>query len=62
MAALGDVSRDAKMPPAIIALTIAGALGMGDNNYSRELPPKGGGGGTGPVIPSYGQIFPRGQG
>lgn len=62
MAALGDVSRQLSPPPALIALTIPGALGMGDNDFSREVPPKGGGGPPGPSIPTYGQIFPRGQG
>ena len=63
MAALGDVSRQLAPPPALIALTIPGALGMGDNDFSREVPPKGGDGGPpGPSIPTYGQIFPRGQG
>lgn len=62
MAALGDVSRQLAPPPALIALTIPGALGMGDNDFSREVPPKGGdGGGGGPVLPTFGQIFPSGR-
>lgn len=61
MAALGDVSRQLDSPPALIALTIPGALGMGDTDFSREVPPKGGDGGGLPVLPAYGQIFPRGN-
>lgn len=63
MAALGDVSRQLAPPTALIALTIPGALGMGDNDFSREAPPKGdnSGGGSGPVLPTFGQIFPAGR-
>ena len=61
MAARGDVSREEKNLTAPYAATIAGALGMGNDDFSRENPPKAGGGGTGPTLPTFGQIFPSGR-
>ena len=43
MAARGDVSREEKLQPNPYAATIAGALGVGNNDYSRENPPVSGG-------------------
>ena len=60
MAALGDVSRQLALPPALIALTIPGALGMGDNDFGREVTQSSDAGGSGPTLPAFGQIFPRG--
>jgi len=64
MSALGDVSRQVPTEPARYALTIAGALGLGNDDFSRELPPIAGGGGgppPDPGLPTYGQIFPSGR-
>lgn len=61
MAALGDVSRNVWFEPAHYALTIAGALGMGNDDFSREISPRAGGGDPGPSLPTYGQIFPSGR-
>ena len=62
MAALGDVSRDGKAQPALIALTIPGTLGLGNTDYGREAGPKSTtGGSTGPTLPTFGQIFPTGR-
>lgn len=61
MAARGDVSREEKPQPALYAATISGALGMGNNDFSRQIPPTGSGGGTGPTLPTFGQIFPSGR-
>lgn len=48
MANLGDVGRQVQPEVVYIALTLPGALGMGNKDISREIPPIGGGGsGTG---------------
>lgn len=61
MAALGDVSREVRPPRTLNTMPLPGALGMGDLDFGREVPPKAGSGGTGPTIPTYGQIFPTGR-
>ena len=58
MAALGDVSRQVQAQPARIAATLAGAL-VGSDDFGREVAPPSGG--SGPVLPTYGQIFPLGR-
>lgn len=61
MAARGDISREEKNLPAPYAATLPGALGVGNDDFSRENPPVSGGGGTEPTLPTYGQIFPSGR-
>lgn len=58
MTAWGDIGRDTPSVPIPYAATIPGALGMGNNDVTRETPPLS----RKAQIPSYGQIFPRGQG
>ena len=62
MAALGDVGRVVVLPTQLNGLALPGALGVGNVDFSREVPPRtNSGGGGGPTLPTYGQIFPSGR-